>query len=219
MEAQPTHSAESLYIPKAHLVDDRKLLHDFMDEFAFVDLITTEPTLRITHIPCMLDRAAGKFGTIFGHVARQNIQNQCFDGKQTGTIVFRGPHSYISPSWYANRQAVPTWNFAVVHASGKMKAIPEKKAMHHLLATLTGKFEAYEKSDYDFAKLPESYVDAMIGGIVGFEMEIDLLEGKFKLGQERSEADRQGILKHLESAPPSRSVHDLTASFYQRFLR
>lgn len=217
LEAQPAHSPESLYIPKPQLVDDRKLLHDFMDEYSFVDLVTSEPTVRITHIPCVLDRGNGKFGTIFGHISKQNVQNQCFDGKQTAVVVFRGPHSYISPTWYANQQAVPTWNFAVVHASGKLKPITDKKAMHDLLATLIDKFEKYEKSNYDFAKLPDSYIYGMIGGIVGFEMEIELLEGKFKLGQERSETDRQNVLKHLETAKQNPSVHDFTASFYQRF--
>jgi len=110
---------------------------------------------------------------------------------------------------------VPTWNFAVVHASGKLKPIAEPKALHDLLAQLIHKFEG-SGSAYDFAKLPDSYIGGMITGIIGFEMEIELLEGKFKLGQERSEADKQGILKGLQSAKPARSIHDLTDSFYRR---
>ena len=93
-------AAGSLYIPKAHVVEDRRFLHDFMDEFAFVELVTVAPSLRITHIPVWLDRAAGAYGTIHGHVARQNPQHAAFDGKQTGVVVFRGPDGYISPAWY-----------------------------------------------------------------------------------------------------------------------
>jgi transcriptional regulator len=208
---------QTLYIPKTHLVEDRKLLHDFMDEYSFVDLITSLPTLRITHVPVILDRTAGSYGKIIGHVSRQNPQSQVFDGRQTAVIVFRGAHGYISPTWYVNTEVVPTWNFAVVHASGSPRAITEKAALHELLAKLIDKFESYQRSDYDFSKLPDSYVSSMLGGIVGFEMQIEALEGKFKLGQERSDDDKRRVLDHLrQGAPRERSLHDLSASFYKR---
>src|SRR3954453_19493192 len=92
---------ESLYIPKAHLVDDRKFLHDFMDEFSFIELVTASPEIRITHIPVLLDRSQGKYGTLYGHVSHGNPQKETFDARHPAVIVFRGPHSYISPSWYA----------------------------------------------------------------------------------------------------------------------
>ncbi len=205
----------SLYIPKPHLVEDRKFLHDFMDEFAFADLVTAGPTLRITHIPTVLNRSAAPYGTIFGHVSRQNIQSKSFDGVQPAVLVFRGPHSYISPTWYAKPEAVPTWNFAVTHASGRLKAITDQAALHSLLAQLIAKFEG-PGSAYNFAKLPDSYINGMIGGIVGFEMQIELLEGKFKLGQERSEADKQAIVKNLQTAKSPRSIAEFTADFYKR---
>jgi transcriptional regulator len=208
-------SPGSLYIPKPQLVEDRKLLQDFMDEFAFADLVTASPGIRITHIPTVLNRTAAPYGTVFGHVSRQNIQNKCFDGSQLAVIVFRGPHSYISPTWYTKPEAVPTWNFAVVHATGRPKPITDPKALHGLLAQLIGKFEG-RGSGYDFAKLPDSYVNGLIGGIIGFEMQIELLEGKFKLGQERSDADKQSILKNLQSAKRARSIDEFTAEFYKR---
>jgi transcriptional regulator len=205
----------SLYIPKPHLVEDRKFLQDFMDEFAFADLVTANPGIRITHIPTVLDRTAAPYGTIFGHISRQNVQSKCFDGSQSAVIVFRGPHSYISPTWYSKPESVPTWNFAVVHATGRLKPIADTKALHALLAQLIAKFEG-PGSSYNFAKLPESYTNGLIGGIIGFEMQVELLEGKFKLGQERSEADKQAILKNLQSARAARSIYELTAEFYKR---
>src|ERR1035438_9608351 len=206
LEAQTTSStAESVYIPKVQLVEDRKLLHDFMDDFSFVDLVTSEPSIRITHIPVVLDRNAGKNGTVIGHISRQNPQTAAILAAARAVIVFHGPHSYISP----------TWNFAVVHASGKLKAVTGEDAMRDLLAKLIRKFEE-PNSPYDLAKLPQSYTSGLIGGILGFELEIELLEGKFKLGQERSEADKEGILKHLQTEKPERSIYDLTASFYAR---
>jgi transcriptional regulator len=214
---EPARIDPTLYIPKAHRVEDLKLLHEFMDEYAFVDLVTSAPTLRITHIPVILDRTTGAYGKIMGHVSRQNPQSQAFDGRQTGVIVFRGPHGYISPTWYAKKEAVPTWNFAVVHATGRPVAITDKEALHKLLGRLIEKFESTEGSGYDFSKLPESYVSPMLGGIVGFEMQIESLEGKFKLGQERSDTDKQGLLEHLGQARRrERSLHDFTASFYKR---
>jgi len=214
-ESGPT-AASSLYIPQAHLVEDRKLLDDFMDEFAFADLVTSSPALRITHIPVLLDRSAGPYGTIHGHISRQNEQAKAFDGKQEAVIVFRGPQGYISPAWYETAQAVPTWNFAVVHATGRLRPVTDPGALHAFLARLIDKFEKYQGTDYDFSKLPDSYVNGMISNIIGFQMQIELLEGKFKLGQERSEADRQGILKNLQKARGGRTLHDLTESFYRR---
>jgi transcriptional regulator len=210
-------AAESLYIPKPQLVEDRKFLHDFMEEFAFVDLVTVSPSLRITHIPVWLDRTAGAFGTIHGHISRQNPQSVTFDGKQTAVIIFRGPQGYISPTWYAKTDnVVPTWNFAVVHATGKLRPVEGHKELNELLARLIAKFESYEGTSYDFSKIDDSYKNGMMGGIIGFEMEIGLLEGKFKLGQDRSPADRQSLLKKMGEARAPRSLREFTASFYER---
>ena len=208
---------ESLYIPKAHLVDERKFLHDFMEEFSFVDLITATPTLRITHIPCYIDRTRGEFGTVFGHISKNNIQTQTFDGEHPAVIVFRGPHGYISPSWYAKPESsVPTWNFGVVHASGKLQGVSDKVMLRKMLARLIDKNEDYSKSKYDFSKLPDSYVGGMLGGIVGFEMKIELLEGKFKMGHERGEAERKNVAEQLKTAKQERTFAEFTADFYAK---
>jgi transcriptional regulator len=209
--------AESLYIPKPQLVEDRRFLHDFMDEFAFIDLVTVSPTLRITHIPVWLDRETGSYGTIHGHISRQNPQSATFDGRQNGVVVFHGPHGYISPTWYAKTgNVVPTWNFAVVHATGKLRPVAGKKELNDLLAKLIAKFEKYEGTGYDFAKLDDGYKYGLMGGIIGFELEIELLEGKFKLGQDRSAEDRQSLVKKLGSARAPRNLRELTVSFYDR---
>jgi transcriptional regulator len=213
----PSKPDPSLYIPKAHLVEERKFLHDFMDEFAFVDVITVSPTLRITHIPSVLDRTAGAYGTIFGHISAQNPQRAAFDGKQTAVIVFRGPQGYISPTWYAQTEATPTWNFSVVHASGRPTPITGADRTRELLSRLIAKFErSVGSSGYDLSKLPEEYVSRMMGGIAPFRMEIEGLEGKFKLGQERTEGDKQGVLAHLrQGGYRERTLYDVTDAFYK----
>ncbi len=216
-QTRPAPASESLYIPKPQLVDDRRFLHDFMDEFAFVDLVTVSPTLRITHIPVFLERAEGPYGTIHGHISRQNPQSATFDGRQTGVIVFHGPHGYISPTWYAKTgNVVPTWNFAVVHATGKLRPVAGKKELNDLLSKLIAKFEKYEGTGYDFAKVDEGYKYGLMGGIIGFQLEIELLEGKFKLGQDRSAADKESLLNKLSQSKKPRTLYDLSADFYQR---
>jgi transcriptional regulator len=210
-------AAESLYIPKPQLVDDRRFLHDFMDEFAFVDLVTVSPSLRITHIPVWLDRTAGRYGTIHGHISRQNPQHTAFDGEQTGVTVFHGPHGYISPTWYATAgNVVPTWNFAVVHATGKLRPVEGRKELNDLLARLIAKFESYEGTTYDFTRIDDTYKYGLMGGIIGFELEIELIEGKFKLGQDRSAADRASLVKKLGEGKAPRSLPEFTAAFYER---
>jgi transcriptional regulator len=208
----------SVYIPKAHLVEDRAFLHAFMDEFSFVDLVTTTPTLRITHIPSVLDRAKGKLGTIFGHISALNDQKKAISGGERAVVVFRGPHGYVSPGWLVtaqSRSGVPTWNFAVVHATGRMVPIDEPARKHALLTTLIRKYETkIGGTDYDFAKLPMDDVLNRMKGIQPFELEIEALEGKFKLFQERPEPDRQAMLPKLQ-AYTERSLHDFTEYFYK----
>ena len=208
----------SVYIPKAHLVEDRAFLHAFMDEFSFVDLVTTTPTLRITHIPSVLDRAKGRYGTIFGHISAQNGQTRAITAGQRAVVVFRGPHGYVSPGWLvtpAGTHGVPTWNFAVVHATGRMVAIDEPAAKHALLTSLIHKYEtAIGGTAYDFASLPMNDVLARMKGIQPFSLEFEQLEGKFKLYQERPEADRAAALGKLDTYR-ERSLRAFTEHFYE----
>ncbi|MGQ0733310.1 MAG: FMN-binding negative transcriptional regulator [Acidobacteriota bacterium] len=211
-------SDPSLYIPRAHRVEDRAFLHDFMEEYAFVDLVTSTSSLRVTHIPSVLDRTRGSLGTVLGHISAQNLQKGAFDGAHTAVIVFRGPHGYISPSWYGRQDSVvPTWNFGVVHVTGKPRLITDKARAYELLATLIRKNERRVGSTaYDFSAQPQEYVDRMMQGISPFEMPIDTIEGKFKLGQERNEGDRKGVLQHLKAgAYNERSLYEVTEAFYR----
>ena len=208
----------SVYIPKAHLVQDRAFLHDFMDEFSFVDLVTTSPTLRITHIPSVLDRTKGRYGTIFGHISALNDQKAAISGGERAVVVFRGPHGYVSPGWLvtpAGTAGVPTWNFAVVHATGRMVPIDEPTKKHALLSALIRKYEtAIGGTSYDFSTLPMNDVLTRMKGIQPFELEIEQLEGKFKLFQERPEADKAAALPRLDTYR-ERSLRAFTEHFYK----
>ena len=216
--AQSDPPDPSVYIPKAHLVQDRAFLHAFMDEFSFVDLVTTTPTLRITHIPSVLDRAAGAYGTIVGHISAQNDQVKAIRSGARAVVVFRGPHGYVSPGWLttpAGRNGVPTWNFAVVHATGRLKAIDEPEQKYALLSSLIRKYEtAIGGTAYDFAALPKDEVFARAKGIQPFSIEIEALEGKFKLFQERPEPDKAAAVPKLD-VYRERSLRAFTEYFYQ----
>jgi transcriptional regulator len=108
-------------------------------------------------------------------------------------------------------------NFAVVHATGRPRAVSEKSALRGLLARLIEKYEKYQSSNYDFSKLSDSFIYALMDGLVGFEMQIELLEGKFKLGQDWSGGVQQAVLEHLrQTARQERSLCDLSATFYKR---
>lgn len=217
--AQESHGGPdpSVYIPKAHLVEDRAFLHAFMDEYSFVDLVTTTPTLRITHIPSVLDRSAGRYGTIFAHISAQNDQVKAIRAGARGVVVFRGPHGYVSPGWLvteAGRRGVPTWNFAVVHASGALRPIDDPETKYQLLATLIRKYEAgIGGTSYDFLALPKDAMLARAQGIQPFEIVIDQLEGKFKLFQERPADDKAAAVPKLD-VYRERSLRAFTEYFY-----
>ena len=209
----------SVYIPKAHLVQDRAFLHAFMDEYGFVDLVTTTPTLRITHIPSVLDRSKGRYGTIVGHISAQNDQRAAISGAHRAVIIFRGPHGYVSPGWLttpAGQRGVPTWNLCVVHASGRLSAIDDPEQRYALLLGLIAKYErSIGGTPYDFAALPKDDVFNRMKGIQPFELEIEALEGKFKLFQERPEPDKQAMLAHFrKGAYQERSLLAFTEHFY-----
>ena len=208
---QEPEAEGSVYIPSQHRVEDLKTLHDFMEEFSFASVVTAEPAIRVTHIPVILDRGAGKYGRLMGHVSRNNPQRLAFDGKQPALIVFQGPHRYISPTWFNKERMVPTWNFAVVHVSGRPRANEDKNFLTGLLERLVNKNESYEKSQWSLSKVPDAYKSGLMMGIVGLEMEIERIEGKFKLGLEAPPADKEKLLAGLQSARYERNLYEFTA--------
>lgn len=217
-DAQSGEPADpSVYIPKAHLVQDRAFLHAFMREFSFIELVTTSPSLRITHIPCVLAPSQGTYGTIFGHISAQNDQVKAIRAGARAVAVFRGPHGYVSPGWLVtdfSRKGVPTWNFAVVHAAGRLVAIDDPERKYELLATLIDQYEqGIGGTDYRFRDLPKDDVMARAKGIQPFEIAIEQIEGKFKLFQERPQPDQAAALPKLDTYR-ERSLKAYTEHFY-----
>jgi transcriptional regulator len=133
-------------------------------------------------------------------------------------VVFHGPHGYISPNWYQTPNAVPTWNFATVHASGTPMKVDSDDEFAEILSRLVAENEAHYGGGerWRYEKLPAAYLKGMRQGIVAYRMPIAKFEAKFKLGQERSEADRAGVLAALGEQPAPRGLHAFTEQHYKR---
>jgi transcriptional regulator len=134
---------------------------------------------------------------LLGHLARGNPHWQALEAARETIAIFEGPHAYVSPRWYENHPAVPTWNYAVVHAHGRARLMGEAE-LHALVHALSTRYEAGAEKPWRMEDHPADYVGKMLTAIVGFELEVEKLEGKFKLSQNRP-ADHAGVVAALES--------------------
>ena len=204
-----------MYLPKHFDASDAARCHALIRAESFPTLITVDEAGApfATHLPMLLDAERGQLGTLLAHVARPNPQWRHFATGRPALVVFQGPHAYVSPSWYATHPSVPTWNYVAVHAYGVPRLLEEPAAVKALLARLVHTYEAGRPQPWVFESLSPDYVDRMIQGIVAFDIPIERLEGKTKLSQNRSAADRVGVVAGLraEGDGLGRAVADLMA--------
>jgi len=198
-----------MYIPPAFKVSDAAAAFELIDQYAFGTIITSSPHsgLVATHLPFLLKRVVS--GAILqGHVARANTHWRLFDGSTEAIVIFQGPHGYISPRWYATGPAVPTWNYAVVHLHGRPLATDNRELTASIIAALVQKYESHRPHPYRTEELPPDFAEQMVSRIVAFEMVVDRVEAKFKLGQNRSEEDRAGAIAGLiaERSPAAEAL-------------
>jgi transcriptional regulator len=202
----------TMYVPAHFKVDDPAALKAFMGENSFATLIThSEGNSLASHLPVLCE--SGEPLRLLGHMARANPQWRHFGNNSEVLVIFHGPHAYISPFWYEAREAVPTWNYAAVHAYGRAKIIEDVSRAREVVENLTRHFEA-ERAAELFAQWSEPFVEKMLKGIVAFELELTRLEGKFKLGQNRCALDIANVLAAL-SRSQDQSDHAL-ARFMSR---
>lgn len=186
-----------MYIPTAFREDDIETLVAFMRANSFISLISVQAgSLVASHIPVVVRLHAGTV-TLTGHLARANPQWQAFaDGESLA--IFAGPHAYISPSLYEKRESVPTWNYQAVHAYGTPRIVTADSGSAAVQSLLNELIDTYESAySEQWATLPNKFRDGMIQGIVAFEMVVTRLEGKYKLGQNRSETDQRTVAAAL----------------------
>lgn len=189
-----------MYSPEAFLETDRDRLLDLVERHSFGCLMAPDDQggIEIAHLPFVLDREAGPSGRLRAHVARANrIWRLATDGRPI-VAVFSGPHGYVSPRWYEQpSKQVPTWNYAVVHAHGRAAGPMSRDDLTRLLDDLAGIHERGAAEPWSTSELDRELHENLLRGIVGLTIEIDRLEGKLKLSQNRSPADQARVARAL----------------------
>lgn len=181
-------------------VSDAATLHALVRAQPLATLvIAREGALHVNHIPLYLDPARGPHGTLIGHVARANGVWPLLP--QNGVAVFHGPQAYVSPSWYPSKavdgKQVPTWNYAAVHAHGALIAFDDPVRLRAILHTLSEQHEAHRADPWRIDDAPPDYIDKLLRAIVGVELAVERWEGIWKVSQNRTEADRAGVVQGL----------------------
>ena len=198
-----------MYIPSAFRQDDLATLQHALAECRLVTLVShTAQGLLASHLPVLLRTEEGPYGTLYGHLAKANPHGRALaEGAET-LVIGNLADAYVSPSWYAAKaehgKVVPTWNYVAVHAYGHADVFDDAERLRPLLAALTERHESQRPQPWALDDAPRDYLDGMLRAVVGFALPIDRLEGKWKLGQNRSEADRQGVREGLASSPDAR---------------
>jgi len=191
-----------MYVPN-HFAESRvDVMHDLIRTHPFGALIVLgSDGLNANHIPFEIDPEPGPFGTLRGHVARTNTLWNDFSPEVDALVLFQGAHAYISPAWYASKQehgkVVPTWNYAVVHAHGPLRVIDDRAWLRQFVATLTDRHEAARSDPWKVTDAPAEFIDTMVSAIVGIEIPIKRLTGKWKVSQNRPQKDRAGVAEGL----------------------
>ena len=196
----------TLYQPSHFAVDERATLVALMRERPLATLVSVadgEPGF--THLPLEVEESDGRL-RLLGHVARANPHwSQWSDGAQV-TAIFHGPDGYVSPRWYSAREAVPTWNYVVVHARGRLSLTHDSGAKERILKALIDRHDAGYRRHWD--QLSEAYREGMKRAIVGVTIEVERLDGKFKLSQNRPSQDRATVRAAHAAAAPRASLAD-----------
>lgn len=191
-----------MYLPPHFEAPHPEAMHELMRARPLGALVVDGPQgLDANHLPFEFDAAQGEQGVLRAHVARNNpLWQEVTDGQEV-LVIFKAAEGYISPNWYPSKQAhhkqVPTWNYAVVHAHGRIRVRDDARFVRRLLATLTRTHEASEYVPWKMADAPRDYIEAMVQAVVGLEIEIDRLVGKFKLSQNKEAGDRLGAVTAL----------------------
>lgn len=189
-----------MYIPASFRFDDQTAIFDFAERYGFATLVTEHDGVPFaTHLPLLLERDSGERGTIVGHMARANPQ-WCEAAGQTVLVIYLGPHAYVSPTWYAEPNTVPTWNYGAVHAYGKLEIIEDAAAVVDIVARTVDFYERSMPQPWQFdGETPPA--ESLVKQIVGFRIPVERWEGKWKLNQNHSVERRQRVIAALESGP------------------
>lgn len=197
-----------MYTPPAFRQEDLAQLHQQIIASPLATVVSNGVNgLLASHLPLLLAPEEGEFGTLYGHFARANPHwRELLHGETLA--IFQGPQGYISPGWYPSKaehgKAVPTWNYIAVHARGQAQLIEDGQALLQLVSRLSAQHEAGREHPWAVSDAPQDYIETMLRAIVGFALPIQRLDGQWKLSQNRTAADRDGVLKGLNTSTNSR---------------
>jgi transcriptional regulator len=184
---------------------DRVKLFDFIERNSFGVLVSQVGGVPFaTHMPFLVDRDTGPHGTLIGHVARANPHWRNADG-QTGLAIFSGPHVYVSPTWYESDNVVPTWNYTAVHVYGKIRVIEDEAALAGIVGAMVRFYEQSLPKPWTFEE-STTFMQRMLSQIVGIRIEIEKIEGKFKLNQNRTVEQRRKVFETLDGRADENSA-------------
>lgn len=191
-----------MYVPKYFAETRVEILHQLMRENPMATLVTlAENGLDANHIPFEINPDPAPFGTLRGHIARANPLWRDHAPEAGALVIFHGPDAYISPSLYATKQTtgkvVPTWNYAVVHAHGRLRVKKDRAWLRELVESLTTRNEASRAQPWQVTDAPENFIAQQLDAIIGLEIPIARLTGKYKASQNRPAADRQSVIEGL----------------------
>ncbi|MCV2355599.1 FMN-binding negative transcriptional regulator [Paucibacter sp. B2R-40] len=200
-----------MYVPPYHAQTELNSVQSLIEAQPLgAWVISGAEGLIANHIPFILDRSRGEFGTLRAHVSRANPVWQQLAASTDSLVMFQGPQSYITPSWYPTRltegKVVPTWNYVVAHAHGKARAVEDPRWILQLLRDLTEHSEAQQALPWKIEDAPLDFISRLARAVVGIEIPISKLQGKWKLSQDEAMPDRLGTADKLLALGDANSV-------------
>ena len=183
-----------MYTPSYFSVPAKETLLEILPEASFVTVTTVSEggMPHVTHLPVSYDPDRGDYGTVIGHMAKANPHCQWLE-QSPSLVIFSGPHAYISPRDYASTVNVPTWNYVAVHASGQARILSDEADVISMLKRLTAENEGGRANPWSLEEIEARRISALTKAIVAFEIPVDHLEAKAKLGQNKSAEDKQAL--------------------------
>lgn len=209
-----------MYVPAEFEETNIEIMHELIKQYPLGILLTHgQRGLDANHLPFELDAEVTELGVLHAHVARKNpVWQDVQDGDEV-LVVFRAGDAYISPQWYPSKQEhhqqVPTWNYRVIHAYGKVKIRDDERYVRGVVARLTRTHEAMQAEPWKMSDAPKNYIEPMLKAIVGIEIEITKIQGKSKLGQNKEHRDIVGVANALSTTGKqeiSKAMYQVAAS-------
>ena len=198
-----------MYVPSSNAEHRPEVMLDYVEAHPLAALVTSSSEgLIATHLPLLVDRTRGALGTLAGHIARANPQQRQAREGDEALVIFSGHDAYITPAFYPSKalggKVVPTWNYVAVHAYGRLHFVSDPAALRRHLEALTSRHESTRKQPWSVNDAPTNYIERQMGAIVGVEIEITRLEGKWKMSQNRAAEDIDGVIAGLGASADAR---------------